>query len=404
MGRVILLLLSFFFIYQCNPKSKNLGHELELLRIQTLKNSDAFENIVEFDHTIDAWNNIEGKKQADSFFIKLCNDYKIPIQLKTHNQKIPILSKDSLYLEIENPILKNKKIEIPVINFRFHSQNLEVLSTLKYIRNFGINDFSKRKKEIIGKILVIELEEKQIGEFIERSKTSGILGLIIIIKEGNYVPCYQYQEICKFPILGLSQDDGFFLIESLEKYPNQFIKILVKQDYKNETVNIFEWEKNQGKEKNLYVVSTWKSSSCNKSILSSVTPSMILLDVAKTLQNFYWDSQYNLIFNWSNDPCFVPELKPHDKMIKLENLTEFMGWNYPKKESVIWKQVQKHLSVYKPDLIFHSQSFDYTTPIIPIQQKTIINTDSESLEWIHKGMIMHSLGMLSLSIYLLSSY
>jgi len=385
----------------CTTKNQNLGKELELLRIQTLKNSDAYDNIQEFDRTIEQWYSLQGKSQADSFFMKISKDYQLHIQQDTSNFKTRLVLQDSLFLEIENPLFKNKKIEIPVINFKDFNQNIEVIANLKYIKKFQIQDFKHKQKEIIGKVLVLELNENQFTEYIERSKISGILGLLIIIKDGNYVPCYQYKGNIKIPILGLSQDDGFFLIESLKKYPKQYIKIYTKQKRVEKNAKIWIWKKNFNKDKNLYVISKWKSNSCSKGLLSSVFSSFILLDLAKTFERYSWNSNYNLVFIWTDAPQWNPPSK-NDKILEISPLTEFIGWEYPQKESNHWKKVEKTLLAYQSNIIFKPTPQNFSKPIIPDNYQKILNTDAETMEWIHQEMVLHSLGMIALTIFLLS--
>ncbi len=373
-----------------------------MLRIHTLKNADVYENIQEFDQTIESWSNATEKMKADNFFLKLCSDYHLNIHQNIIKQKISLLSEDSLYLEIQNPLIPNRKIEIPVINFQMKNQQMEVQSTLIYFKNFHIEDFTKRKKQIIGKILVIELEQTDFYTYIEASKRSGILGLILIIKNGNSVPCYQYTGNYKIPILGLSQDDGFFLLESLQKYPQQFIRIIIKQKTQYQNVKIWKWEKNYGKSKNLYVLCTWRANSCSKALLSSVIPAFLLLDLAKAFQNFEWNSHYNLIFLWSDQQDLKIPLSSNDYCIQLNYLTDFMGWYYPKEQKKIWTIIENYLTIYDTNLTFKPSNTNCTIPIIPLEHQKIMNTDSENLEWIHKDMLLRTLGMTALTIYLLS--
>lgn len=390
------------FLTGCKYNTDNIGKELELLRIQTLKNSDAYENIVEFDHLIDSWNTTDGKLKADSFFLKLAEDYHLKLTEQKGIQTFEILRENKVYLEINNPLINGQKIEIPVINFYNKNQDIEVNSTLIYFKRFHLEDFKKKRKQIMGKTLVLELKETEFKKFIENSKLSGILGLIIIVEEGNQVPCYQFEGTHRIPILGLSQDDGFFLIESLKKYPKQFVKILVKQKVEKKSLKIWKWEKNFHQLRNLYVISSWKSKLCSKAILSHVTPSFILLDLAKTFQNYEWKSGYNLIFIWTESKDFHLGVGSNDICVNIDHLTDFLGWNYPQKLKKNWDFALKYLKIYESDLLIktHHQRFAY--PIISEEIKRVMNTDSENTEWIHKNMILRSQGMLALSLYLLS--
>ncbi len=402
MGKLAFFLFFLTFFLSCNPKTENLGNDLELLRIQTLKNADAYENILEFNQSFDFWNTVQTKAKADSFFLKLSQDYKLSLSEENLLQNISLLSKDSLFLEIENPLMKNKKIEIPFINFHIKAQETDVQSTLIYFKKFDLEDFQIKRKKIIGKILVIELNENQFDEYIEKSKISGILGLIIIVKEGNQVPCYQFSGNYKIPVLGLSQDDGFFLIESLKKYPKQFVRILLKQSFELKKGKIWKWEKNLGKSQKIVIISNWKSNACNKAILSNVTPSLILLDLAKTFQNFDWASKYNLVFLWTDGNHANFDKNPNDIYIHLEKLTDFMGWYYPEKDQKKWNFIEKYLKIYENRLEMKSFHQMISKPIIPKELLKIMNTDSEGIEWMHKDMILHSLGMVALTVYLLS--
>ncbi len=392
----------FIFLLACENKQPNWGYDLELLRIHSIKNADAYENILEFNQIIDNWNTIQGKNKANQFLLTLSSDYQLPISLEYSNNTQKLLSKDSLYLEIKNPLIPNQKIEIPVINFQTKHQKLEINATLIYFKKFRLNDFEKRKKQIIGKFLVIESDEKDFLEYIEGSKKTGILGLIFIMKEGNYVPCFEYHGDYKIPLLGLSQDDGFFLIESLKKYPRQFVKIFIHQNLEYHKTIFWKWEKNYGKKNNLYVLTTWKSNACNKALLSSVTPSFILMDLAKAFHRFDWNSHYNLIFIWYEDSAFRPHLKPSDICIDITHLTDFAGWYYPKSKKSIWKTIENSLKIYENRLILEPTENSIIRPKIPIEHQKIINTDSETIEWIHRDMILHSIGMVALTVYLLS--
>ncbi|GIV44135.1 MAG: hypothetical protein KatS3mg035_1258 [Bacteroidia bacterium] len=402
MKRLFFVLLCLV-LFHCKKSPKDLGYDLELLRIKSLKNADAYENIIEFNQIIDSWNTLQGKEKADSFFLKLSQDYQLNLTEETLLENTNEIFQDTAYLEIQNPLLDNKKIEIPFVNFRKTAQTIDIQAPLIYFKKFDLSDFSKKKKQIIGKILVLELNENEFYEYIEQSKTSGILGLLIIVKEGNAVPCYQYHGDYKIPILGLSQDDGFFLIESLKKYPKQFVRILIKQKIIKQKTKSWKWEKDFGKSQNIFIVCNWKPQSCNKGILSSVTSSLILLDIAKTFQNFEWNCNYNLIFVWSEGDLFhVKKDSNKDIYIHLENLSDFMGWYYPKKDHKKWDFVIHQLRVYEKNIEIKSHNQDYVKPIIPVEQQKIINTDSEGIEWLHKEMVLRSLGMLALTIYLLS--
>ncbi len=402
MGRLAFCLFFLAIVLNCNPKPENLGNDLELLRIQTLKNADAYENILEFNQSFDFWNTVQSKIKADSFFLKLSQDYKLNLSEENTSQNISLLSKDSLFIEIENPLIDNKKIEIPFINFHNKAQDIDVQSTLIYFKKFEIEDYQLKRKKIIGKILVIELNENQFDEYIENSKVSGILGLIIIMKEGNQVPCYQFTGNYKIPVIGLSQDDGFFLIESLKKYPKQFVRIVLKQNFEFKKEKIWKWEKNLGKSHNIVIISNWKSNSCNNAILSNVTPSLILLDIAKTFQNFDWASNYNLVFLWTDGNIINFVKNPNDIYIHLEKISDFIGWHYSEKDQKNWDFVEKNLKIYESRLEMKSFNSIFSKPIIPKELQKILNTDSEGIEWIHKDMILHTLGMVTLTVYLLS--
>lgn len=404
MGRVVFLLLWVLgFVNGCNQSSKDdlalQADAIEKARVLALKQSDAYENLIELHNHVDNWYHKTteyhiAQQQLQKFF----HDYHLAVKKDSTLQERSLT--DSCYMEILNPLLIQKHVQIDLLNYNLKTQDVEVQAPIIYIRTPEITN----TKKLLGKIVVLSVETiDSLSFYVEKLKYSGLLALLITQPKQQNLSCFTSFFEVKFPIVGLSQEDSYFLEQSLKKKPRQYGRIRVVSH--KEKVYEYSYKISgigQGKRKILLLVD-WSPNRCNDGIITAVLPSLMLLDIARISSELLQNSEVTCMW--------VPSVATTLKDLSLSHFNAIMVLNHaadiqafwlPKQCSHLNAQLAKILSVYGLNQIVIQENDEPYISFKLTDELFMQSTQySNEMEWINREIVLRSTALIAILLKLI---
>lgn len=399
MGRVVFSLFCVLgFILGCDPSSNDdLAHQadaIENARVLALKQSDAYENLIEFHNHVEEWYHKPTEYQkAQQQLQKFFRDYHLSLQKDSILQERSIT--DSCYMEILNPLSIQKQVQIDLLNYNLKTQDVVIQAPIIYYRSNKIT----QKKKLLGKIVVLSVETiDSLAFYVDKLKYSGLLALLITQPMQQNLSCFASFFDVKFPIVGLSQEDSYFLEQSLKKKPLQYGRIRVvsrkekvyEHSYKLSGIG-------QGKRK-ILLLAEWAPNRCNDGIITSVLPSFMLLDIARISSGLLQNSEMTCMWVPSLSTTLKNYPPSHFHVIMLLNhAADIQAILLPKQCSNIYAQLAKILSVYGLNqLAIQENAEPYIRFKLPDELFRQYTQYSNEMEWINREMVLRSTALIAI--------